>query len=321
MHTDPLSDVMRAVRLSGGLFFRVELRPPYAVAAMGVDEIVRVIAPDAQQILPFHLVTRGPIWFEVPGAEPRLLRDGDLIMLPHGADHSLTDRLGSPSTPFGALQDAVSGTPPTLHWGGGGPPSEALCGFFHTSSRVFNPLIAALPEVIVVRHDPDLESWVTTTLERSFEETFEERPGAAALMERLTELLFLEILQRHVAGGDSCGLVGGLSDPLVAGVLKLMHAEPGRDWTIETLSESVNASRSVLSERFKRLVGLPPIRYLAAWRIELAAQRLSETRDSIAEISADAGYDSEAAFNRAFKRQVGDPPANWRRLRAARQPV
>ena len=219
------------------------------------------------------------------------------------------------------MQHAFSGPLPTLQWGGDGPVAEALCGFFHTSSQLFNPLIDALPDVLVIPHEPDAESPVASKLKRAFEDTFAERPGAAALMERLTELLFLEIAQRHLADGQSSGLIGGLSDPLVAEALRLIHAEPSRHWTLKMLSEAVGASRSVLSERFTSLVGLSPIRYLSAWRMELAAQRLSEPQDPIAEIATAIGYKSEAAFNRAFKRHAGDPPGNWRRQRAAAVPV
>ena len=321
MQNDTISDAMRAVRLTGALFFRVQLRPPYSVTALGVDEMVKQLAPHAREMIPFHLVTSGPIWFEVSGAEPVLLTDGDIIVMPHGSPHNLTDRPGSPPIPVGELQHAFSGPLPTLQWGGDGPETEAMCGFFHTNSQLFNPLIDALPDVLVIPHDPDAGSSVASMLKRSFEDTFAERPGAAALMERLTELLFLEIAQRHLASGQSNGLIGGLSDPLVADTLRLIHAEPSRHWTLDMLSEAVSASRSMLSERFTGLVGISPIRYLNAWRMELAAQRLSETQDSIAEIAAGAGYESEAAFNRAFKRHAGDPPGNWRRQRRAAVPV
>ena len=321
MQNDTISDAMRAVRLTGALFFRVQLRPPYSVTAMDGDQLLEQHAPHAREMLPFHLVTRGPIWFEVAGAEPMVLNDGDIIVMPHGASHSLMDRPGSPPIPVGELQHAFSGPLPTLQWGGDGPESEALCGFFHTSSQLFNPLIDALPSVLVIPHDPDAESSVASMLRRSFEDTFAKRPGAAALMERLTELLFLEIAQRHLADGRSSGLIGGLSDPLVADALRLIHAETSRHWTLDTLSEAVGASRSMLSERFRSRVGLSPIRYLSAWRMELAAQRLSETEDAIAEIAAGVGYESEAAFNRAFKRHAGDPPGTWRRQRHAALPV
>ena len=314
MQNDTISDAMRAVRLTGALFFRVQLRAPYPVTAMDGDQLLEQFAPHAREMLPFHLVTRGPIWFEVAGAEPVLLNDGDIIVMPHGTSHSLMDRPGSPPIPVGELEHAFSGPVPTLQWGGDeGPTSEAFCGFFHSSSQLFNPLIDALPDVLVIPHDPDAKSSVASMLRGAFEDTFAERPGATALVERLTELLFLEIAQRHLTDGRLGGLIGGLSDPLVARTLGLIHDEPGRHWTIEMLSEKVGASRSMLSERFTSLVGLSPIRYLSAWRMELAAQRLSETQDAIAEVAVAAGYESEAAFNRAFKRHTGDPPGNWRR--------
>ncbi|MQA00151.1 MAG: helix-turn-helix domain-containing protein [Dehalococcoidia bacterium] len=278
-------------------------------------------APGVQHMLPFHLVTRGPIWFDVPGFESIRLDDGDVIVLPHGADHSLTDRPGTPGVPVAELRHAVKGYPPTLAWGGQGEPSEALCGFFHCNGRLFNPLLAALPEVLVVRHDPARSPWLTATLERTFDETLEARAGGAALIGRLTELLFLEVVQRYVEDCDGTGWLSALNDPVVGAALDRLHARPDYPWTLDELAREVGASRSTLSDRFTTVVGLSPIRYLIAWRMELAAERLEDTRDRIAEIAAAIGYDSEASFNRAFKRHTGEPPASWRRRQLSAQAV
>ena len=208
-------------------------------------------------------------------------------------------------------------TPLTLDWGGRGETSEALCGFFHCNGRLFNPLLSALPEVLVVRHDPQRSPWLTATLQRTFDETLQARAGGAALIARLTELLFLEVVQRYLEDGDNTGWLGALNDPVVGAALAHFHTEPERPWTLAGLAHEVGASRSVLSDRFTEAVGLSPIRYLTSWRMELAAQRLEETRDPIAEIAAATGYGSAASFNRAFKRQTGEPPAAWRRRQQA----
>lgn len=312
MHRDTLSDVLSEIRLTGGMFFRVRLRPPFAVSADGVDQIAAEHAPDAVQLLPFHLVTRGPIWFEVNG-ESVCLNDGDIIVLPHGADHSLSHAPGVPAIPVGELQHAVSGFPPTLQWGGVGPRTEALCGFFQCEGRLFNPLLEALPEVLIVRGGDEGTAWLTSTLERTFSESLEDRPGGAAVVGRLTELLFVDVIQRYLAEHGGSGWFAGVADPVVGPALALIHRSPQRHWSVDELAAEVGASRSMLTERFTELVGLSPIRYLTAWRMELAAQRLLAGHESIAEVAAEAGYDSEAAFNRAFKRHAGDPPAKWRR--------
>ncbi len=314
---DALSDLVRTFRLSGSMFFRVRLRSPYAVTAAGVDEIVADYAPeaDAHQLIPFHLVTRGPIWVDIEGSEPVRLQDGDIIVIPNGATHSLMDRPGRPAVPVAELKRHISGSPSTLDWGGSGEAVEALCGFFRYESRLFNPLVRALPDVLVIPHDSAQSSWLMATLEHTFTETQDQRAGRNAMVDRLTELLFLEVVQRHLAGGGAGGWLSALNDPVVGAALTQLHAEPERPWTLESLARACNVSRSTLSQRFSERVGISPMRYLTEWRMELAAQRLEETNDSIAEIAVLAGYESEAAFNRAFKRHTGEPPAAWRRRR------
>jgi AraC-like DNA-binding protein len=299
------------------MFFRVRLRTPYAVTALGVEKMIERYAPGVEHMLPFHLVTRGPIFFELEGSdEPLRLDDGDIIVLPHGTNHNLTDRPGSPPVPVTELQHAVSGSPPLLDWGGGGDPTEALCGFFHCDSRLFNPLLNALPDVVVIRSDPERSPWLAATLERAFIESAESRAGGNAMVGRLTELLFLEVVQRYVEDGDAAGWLGALGDPLVGAALAQLHEDPGRPWTLEEIAGEVGASRSLISERFSQTVGMSPIRYLTAWRMELAAQLLAESDDPIADIAARIGYESEASFSRAFKRHTGEPPTAWRKQRS-----
>lgn len=312
---DALSDLLRAFRVSGSMFFRARLRAPYAVTADGVDEVIRAHAPDALQVIPFHLVTRGPIWFEVEGSEPVYLEDGDIIVLPGGAAHSLMDRLGQPPVPVSELVEFVSGTPETLDWGGDGHQAEALCGFFRLDSRLFNPLLQALPPVLVIPHDEARSSWLTATLERAFVESTDQRAGHSAMIARLTELLFLDVVQRHLDAGAAEGWLAALNDPVVGAALAHLHARPNHPWTLDELARASSASRSSLAERFAARVGVSPMRYLTEWRMELAAQRLEETSDPVGAIAVDAGYESEAAFNRAFKRHTGEPPAAWRRRR------
>lgn len=308
---------MRAVRLRGGLFFRVQLSPPYAVTAMGVEEIMGQFAPMASEIMPFHVVTRGPIWFEVPDADPVELHDGDIIILPHGLQHTLTDRVGSPPVPFTSLVHALSGTPPTLRWGGNGEHAEALCGFFQSTSAGFNPLVEALPQVVVARNDEPERGWVPAVLTQAFADTMDQSPGAAATTERLTELLFLEALRRHFQAGGDRGLFAALEDSTAGAALRLIHSDPDRPWSLESLSTEIGVSRSALAERFTQLLGRPPIQYLTAWRLERAGQRLAEGVEPIAAIARASGYGSVSAFNRAFSRHTGFPPAAWRRRHVA----
>lgn len=314
---DALSDVLRSIRLSGGLFFRLELRAPFGVVAMGRDALYAEFANGAAHVLPFHLVTEGVIWCEVAGEPPARLDAGDLVVIPRGTTHALLDAPGRAPLPVERLAAHISGHPPTLRLGGGGQPASAMCGFFRSAGRLFNPLVEALPQVIVVRSDPTRRPWLTDTLAGLFTAEGLARPGTAALVERMTELLFVEVVQSQLRDTAPRGWLAGLADPLVARALGRIHAEPARDWTVEELGREVGASRTQLADRFRGTVGVSVIRYLTQWRMELAADRLVSTDRSVAEIAAEVGYQSEAALNRAFKRQVGAPPASWRRARVA----
>lgn len=315
MSVDALSEVLRAVRLSGSLFFRVELTAPYAVVAMGNDDLMGLFRAGADHVMPFHLVTDGAIWFDVEDQERVELQLNDIIVLPHGTTHTLTDRPGRRATPAGALRHKVKGDPPTLTHGGGGDRSSALCGFLRCSGHAFGMLKRSLPSVMVIR-EGERTSWLAATLQRALTEGARSGPGAAALTQRLSETLFADVVQAQLEHGGVAGWLAGLGDPVVGRALALLHGEPTHPWTVDELGRRVGASRSTLAERFRGAVGVSPIKYLTAWRMELAANRLLSRADSVAEVAGSVGYESEASFNRAFKRHVGEPPASWRRARA-----
>lgn len=317
---DALSSVLRTVRISGGLFFRVLMRPPFAVTSLPAAEVQARFAPRADHVLPFHLVTSGRFWFVVEDEPPVELGAGDLIVLPRGSTHVLTDRPGRGPIPVTDLDDQISGVPPTLVHGGEGPSNEALCGFFTARGKTFNPLLEALPTVLVARHDSEGTPWLVATAQKTFAEMAGDRPGRHAAVERLTESLFVDVVRRHVAVDEVGGWLRGLRDPVVARALDLLHADPSHPWSVEELARRSGASRSSLGERFAATVGRSPMRYLAAWRIELAAERLLHGTESVAEIAAEVGYDSETAFGRAFKRHVGVSPREWRRERKLARP-
>jgi AraC-like DNA-binding protein len=192
-----------------------------------------------------------------------------------------------------------------------------LCGFFRCQGRLYNPLLDALPAVMVIRRDASRTPWLMAMLERTFDETLENRQGGAALVERLTSLLFMEVVQRYLDDNAADGWLAALSDPVVGKALRLMHDKPTHPWNVDELAKQAGVSRSVLADRFVAHVRMSPIRYLTGWRMELAAARLLETGDSLAEIAADVGYESESSFSRAFKRYVGQPPAAWRDAKRA----
>lgn len=315
---DALSDVLRAIRLSGGLFFQVEARAPFGVIAMEHAQLRHTYARGAEHVVPFHLVTHGACWFDGPDGARARMAAGDIVVVPSGATHAFVDAPGRRPTPVPALLHLVTGRPPTLRHGGEGDACGILCGFFRWHGRVFNPLFAALPPWMLIRSDPTRTPWLAATLQRAYREDGEERPGAAALVERLTELLFVEVVQGWLRENEGRGWLSGLRDPLVARALGHMHAEPARDWTVDALARAVGASRTTLAERFRATLDMSVIEYLTRWRMELAADRLLTTDRSVAEVAAEVGYQSEASLNRAFKRHAGQPPASWRRARLER---
>jgi AraC-like DNA-binding protein len=224
--------------------------------------------------------------------------------------------------------------PPRLSFGGGGHTSRFVCGYLNCDQR-FSPLVEALPTMLLVRSRDDYSAidgidaggsqpttvpqgsrtWLGTTLKFTVNEARTGRPGNAAMLGRLTELMFVEILREYMQRlpADQGGWLAGLNDPYVGKALRLMHANPARDWTVDDLGREVGVSRSVLAQRFTDLVGDAPMRYLANWRMQLAKQMMRDGAPNIQDVATRVGYDSEAAFNRAFKRATGSPPAAWRK--------
>jgi AraC family transcriptional regulator, alkane utilization regulator len=221
-----------------------------------------------------------------------------------------------------------------LSYGGGGPSSRFVCGYLNYDQR-FTPLVEALPTILAVRARDEYSTidaldaagcrtlavpqgsgtWLGTTLKFTINEARSARPGNAAMLGRLTELMFVEIIREymHRLPASHGGWLAGLNDAAVGKALRLMHTNPVRDWTVDDLAREVAVSRSVLAQRFTELVGETPMRYLANWRMQLAKQLMREGTRNIQEVATRVGYESEAAFNRAFKRTTGSPPAAWRK--------
>jgi AraC-like DNA-binding protein len=211
-------------------------------------------------------------------------------------------------------QGAVEGIWNIRH-GGGGAETRLVCGYIESSELLFTPLFRTLPELLIEQTGDDkIGALIASTVREILALADAATPGTQMLLGRMMELLFVEMLRRHIArmSSDSGGLFAALSDPIVGRALQCVHAEPAQRWTAESLARTAGTSRTVLAERFKALLGRPPIDYVTSWRIQLSAERLRSTSDAIGKIAADAGYESEAAFNRAFKRITGVTPGRWR---------
>lgn len=328
MSGDTLSDLLRAVRLRGAVFYYVSCWDDWAAEAPPAREIAGAVLPGAEHVMEFHMVAKGAGWAAVSGCPPVRLAAGDIVMFPHGDAHVMSSAPDvQPIRLDAEWVFATRGEPKPMpiayHRGVREPGAPApvveadtilVCGFLGCDVRPFNPLIAALPRLL---HLPSAAAggWIARVIDQATQESMAPRAGADAVLERLAEMMFVDTARRYLETlpEDATGWLAGLRDRYVGRALALLHEFPERAWTIDELGQKVGLSRSALHERFVQYLGEPPMHYLANWRIQLGARLLRETRRTVVSIAQDVGYDSEAAFSRAFKRLVGAPPAAWRR--------
>lgn len=325
MSTDALSDVLSAVRLSGSVFFDVTATAPWVAEAPPAAKIANQVMPGAQHAMEYHVVTRGSCWITLVGEaefEPIKLREGDIAVIPHGDPHVVSSAPGmraEPDLDMHRRPEDDNALPFAFRTGSeGASDTHLICGFFSCDARPFNPLLDSLPRFLQLRRD---ESQASQSLLDQFirfakVETRNKRAGSQSVLNRLSELMFVEVVRLHMdqLENNSTGWLAGLRDPLVGRVLTLLHARPAHAWTLEELAVQACASRSALADRFSRVVGCPPIQYLTQWRMQIAAKRLTDPGVKVAAIAHEIGYDSEAAFSRAFKKVVGHSPSQWRGL-------
>ncbi|MCW2272833.1 helix-turn-helix domain-containing protein [Rhodoblastus acidophilus] len=322
MGADALSDLLSAVHLSGSVFFDVTAQSPWVAEAPPAAQIAQEITPGADYALEYHVVTRGSCWISLLGGakfEPVRLGEGDIAVIPRGDAHVVSSAPGMRAEPDWAVlrkaQDADA-LPFALRTGGDGPgDAQLICGFFTCDARPFNPLLDCLPRFIRFGRDaPGASHHLLDQFIRfAAGEMGNKRPGGQIVLNRLSELLFVEIIRWHMdQRTQNGGWLAGLRDPMVGRTLTLLHARPAHAWTLEELASRAGASRSALAERFSSLVGCAPIQYLTQWRMQLAAKRLTDPCTKISVVANEVGYDSEAAFSRAFKKLVGQSPGQWR---------
>jgi AraC-like DNA-binding protein len=316
--TDVLSDVLRAVRLSGAVYFDFELSSPWVAEAPPSREIAATVMPGAERVIEFHLIARGMCWGHAVGQQPIRLREGDLIVFPQGDAHVLSSAPGMRAAPDLSVFARPSTPLPMFYELGGGGPERAriVCCFLGCDERPYNPLLTALPAVIhLAATDPHAKTgWLGTLLNIAARESGSARAGGENVLARLSELMFVETIREYLETlpPAQTGWLAGLRDPVVGQALSALHGEPSEPWTVERLARLVGLSRSVFAERFMAMVGQPPMQYLALWRMQLASRLLVEG-SQVAAVAGSVGYESEAAFSRAFKKLVGQAPATWRR--------
>ena len=312
---DPLSDVLRAVRLNGAYFYMVEATHPWSVSAVAAAELVPRVLPDAEHLISYHVVTSGSCWAGLAG-EPQVRLDaGDAIVFPQGDPHFMSSAEGRR-----VAGDALVGTPErypeTVRLGPGrGEGATFVCGFLGCDVRPYNPLLASLPRRMHVKGVAG--GWLSELPRQAVAESRLARAGSDTMLTRMAELMFIEVVRRHLAElpPQRTGWLAGLRDPVVAPALALLHERPAHPWTLAELAGAVAASRTVLASRFTEVVGVPPMQYLAQWRMQLAAELLAKGSTKVSAVGARVGYESEAAFSRAFKKATGVAPGEWRRGR------
>jgi AraC-like DNA-binding protein len=317
---DPLSDVLRAVRLTGAVFFRVEARAPWVIEVPDTARLSSVTLPRAQHVISYHVVTHGACWGALADDLPVRLSEGDVLVIPHGDAYVMSMapgmRGGSDTAEVLAFMEAmVAGRLPfTIVEGGDGPERlELVCGFLGCDVHPFNPLLAALPRVLAVRQAFAAGDPLGRLIELTIAESQDRRAGSECVRLRLSELMFVEVVRRHLAAlPEQTGWLAGLRDRTVGRALAVLHDRPGDAWTLEGLAREAGLSRSALAERFAHLVGEPPMQYLTRWRMQVAARLLADGETKVSAVGVQVGYDSEAAFSRAFKKATGVPPAAWR---------
>jgi AraC-like DNA-binding protein len=320
--TDPLSEVLRRVKLTGALFFLVEASSPWGMDVPQAGAFGPLILPRAQHIVSYHIVLKGEGYAALPGAAPVCFGAGDVIVFPHADAYAMASEPGRPvfdaDQTLQFFRDMAAGRLPfKVKEGGEGPErAEFVCGFLGCDARPFNPLLAALPRLLHMRRpagrDGDL---LDSLIELTLAEARMGRPGAECIRLGLSELIFIEVVRRYLSSLEAgrTGWLAGLRDPVIGRVLALMHERPAHPWTLEELAGRAAMSRSVLADRFLQLVGHPPMHYLTLWRVQLAAGLLADGAMKVAAVAAEVGYASEAAFSRTFKRIAGVSPAQWRK--------
>lgn len=319
---DALSDVLRVAHLTGGVFLHAEFFAPWCIAARVAPEHCAPAVGPASHLIIYHYVVEGDFRLRVADddAGEVVIAAGEVVLLPHndvhlmGSDLKLPPVLGSE-----VIHPPKDGGLFTIHHGGNGTRTRMVCGFLGCATAERNPVIASLPRLLKLNVEEGAAAeWIRSTFHYAAEEVAAGRPGSETVLAKLSELLFVETVRRHAEGlpDGQTGWLAGLRDPFVARALALLHRDAARDWTVDELGREVGLSRSALADRFTRLIGMPPMHYLADWRMQLATEKLRNTKGSLAQVAEIVGYESEASFSRAFKKTFGVAPAAWRRANA-----
>lgn len=309
---DDLSEVLRVVALGGGVFLDAEFTEPFAFIGKAARSLCTGVAVSGELIC-FHYIIEGGFHVSVESGAEAFVAAGQTVMLPRNPMHVLASRKGLLPT-SGAQIEADGPGIPKLRHGGGGALTRVVCGFL-AGNELLQAIVSTLPELLVldVAALPNGQ-WIADSFRLAAQTQADPEPGSSLILTRMSELLFLESLRRHLmsAPAQDRGWAAGLRDPAIRRALSLLHARATEPWTTDHLAAELGMSRSAFAARFTTVMGMPPMRYLTRWRMRLAANNLTARSKSVSEMAYDLGYSSEAAFTRAFRREFGSPPAEWR---------
>lgn len=313
--SDPLAEVLRSVRLIGGVFLEGRFTAPWSVLSRISAEECRPFMTEPGQVIGFHVVIEGRLLISVESQSPIEIRAGEVVLLPRNDTHTLASAPGIPSVSAHALiQPSDDGGLMRVVHGGGGEPTRIVCGFLG-SEQQYNPLISTLPRLLKldVRQGASRD-WVEASVRFAADELVRGGVASSSVMARLSELLLVEAVRSYASqlGREETGWLKGIADPQIGRALALMHSDIGKSWSADELANEAALSRSAFMDRFTTLIGMPPMRYLKTWRLQTARLQLRETQVTIAQLAHAVGYESEEAFSRAFKREFGLPPARWK---------
>jgi AraC-like DNA-binding protein len=316
---DAFSQALSSVRMTGAIFVDAICTAPWGFSVPPMASVTHLLAPGTEHLVGYHLVTEGDALIGLEGSPDIPITGGDIVIFPRGDPHTVANGTPLQLTDSGkALGQWLAGdfAPLKVGAGGGGVVTRFVCGYFGCERHAARLFLAGLPACIKmnVRNDAAGE-WLETSIRHLLNDTASSRPGRGMLLAKMAEAIFIETLRRYMEEmpPEQIGWLAGARDPVVGSALALLHRKPCHAWTLAELAAEAGTSRSVLLQRFDRFLGEPPLTYLARWRLQLAARKLQTTQETVLNVAADVGYGSEAAFNRAFKREFGVPPARYRK--------
>jgi AraC-like DNA-binding protein len=314
--TAALSGAVSRLRVSGAIFLMGLYTESWAYKSVPVEDIAAMLIPGADRVILFHVIGSGRCWIATEGGEKHWARAGDVIVLPYGDSHEMG---GSADTAVLAAASTLVPAPPwdrmpVIEYGEGGAQTRVMCGYMLCDDPLFDPSLRAFPPVFVVSPSGAASQWVRASIDYTMQQTTLVGDDRFDVPPQIPQMLLTEVLKLHLASAPATdqGFVTALRDPIVGPAMALIHETPQRKWTVADLASSVNASVSLLDERFRGVLGVPPIRYLTGWRMHVAQDLLASTDLGVGAIAHRVGYESEEAFSRAFKRGHGTSPSTWR---------